>query len=163
MIVVSNSSPLIGLASIGQFDLLKSLYSAIHIPQAVYHEVVIIGAGRVGSSEVQTAAWIARHAVNPADTASVMTATGLDLGESEAIVLAQSLKADYLVLDDVQGRTYALAEGLRVVGAVGVLLLAKQHGHILAVKPPMDRLVANGYFISPRLYHMVLVRAGETP
>ena len=49
------------------------------------------------------------------------------------------------------------------VGAVGVLLLAKQHGHILAVKPSMDRLVANGYFISPRLYQMVLVRAGETP
>jgi predicted nucleic acid-binding protein len=161
MIVVSNSSPLIGMAAIGQLDLLEKLYYRIHIPQAVFQEVVIIGARRAGSSEVQTSDWIVTHTVNPAHTSSLMTATGLDVGESEAIILAKTLPADYLVLDDIQGRKYAFAEGLQVVGAVGVLLLAKQHGYIKRVKPPLDDLLANGYFINPRLYQMVLFQAGE--
>ncbi len=43
MIVVSNSTPLIGLASIGRFDLLRSLFQKLYVPQAVYHETVVTG------------------------------------------------------------------------------------------------------------------------
>ena len=63
MIVVSNSSPLISLSAIGLFDLLNALYGTIHIPEAVYQEVVVTGAGRPGSEEVQAAPWIIRHEV----------------------------------------------------------------------------------------------------
>ena len=38
MIVVSNTTPLIGLASIGRFDLLHAMFGEITIPQAVYDE-----------------------------------------------------------------------------------------------------------------------------
>ena len=38
MIVVSNTSPLTNLAAIGQFDLLQSLFTRIHIAQAVEDE-----------------------------------------------------------------------------------------------------------------------------
>jgi hypothetical protein len=41
MIVVSNASPLVGLASIRQLDLLRQLYSKVHIPEAVWQEVVV--------------------------------------------------------------------------------------------------------------------------
>ncbi len=50
MIVVSNASPLVSLAAIGRFDLLQALYGTIEIPQAVHHEVVILGLGRMGRS-----------------------------------------------------------------------------------------------------------------
>jgi predicted nucleic acid-binding protein len=43
MIVVSNASPLVGLASIRQLDLLRQLYSEAHIPGAVWQEVVVDG------------------------------------------------------------------------------------------------------------------------
>jgi len=46
MIVVSNTSPIINLASVGQLDLLQKLYGRIAIPKAVYHEVVFKGAGQ---------------------------------------------------------------------------------------------------------------------
>lgn len=36
MIVVSNTTPLIGLASIERFSLLQQLFGEIHIPQAVF-------------------------------------------------------------------------------------------------------------------------------
>ena len=48
MIVVSNTSPIINLAAVGQLDLLRQLYGQIVIPQAVYVEIVGRGAGQPG-------------------------------------------------------------------------------------------------------------------
>jgi len=39
MIVVSNISPLTNLAAIGQFELLRYLYTQIHIPLGVWDEL----------------------------------------------------------------------------------------------------------------------------
>jgi predicted nucleic acid-binding protein len=39
MIVVSNTSPLTNLAAIGQFDLLRRLYSSINIADGVWDEL----------------------------------------------------------------------------------------------------------------------------
>ena len=58
MIVVSNTSPIINLAAIGQLDLLKQLYENIIIPQAVYREITVVGAGQPGSMDVETLSWI---------------------------------------------------------------------------------------------------------
>jgi len=41
--VISNSSPLINFAALGRFTLLRELYGAIVIPDAVYHEVLTAG------------------------------------------------------------------------------------------------------------------------
>ena len=51
MTVVVNSTPLIYLAAIGKFDLLRIVYGRIIFPPAVFHEVVTQGAGRY-STEV---------------------------------------------------------------------------------------------------------------
>ncbi len=48
MIVVSNTSPIINLAAIGQLELLRHLYGTIAIPQAVYHEIAVKGHGQRG-------------------------------------------------------------------------------------------------------------------
>jgi predicted nucleic acid-binding protein len=45
MKVVSNSGPLINLAKVGQFTLLRALFQHITIPPAVFEEVVIRGGG----------------------------------------------------------------------------------------------------------------------
>jgi predicted nucleic acid-binding protein len=52
MIVVSDTSPIINLAAVGQLELLHKIYGEIAIPQAVYHEIVVIGAGQPGATEV---------------------------------------------------------------------------------------------------------------
>ena len=39
MIVVSNTSPLTSLAAIGQFDLLRRLYTGLHIADGVWEEL----------------------------------------------------------------------------------------------------------------------------
>ena len=59
MIVVSNTTPLIGLAAIQRFDLLRQLFGEICISQAVYHEAAITGREAGGAKrEVSTATWI---------------------------------------------------------------------------------------------------------
>jgi predicted nucleic acid-binding protein len=57
MIVVSNTSPIINLAMIGQLTVLEQLYGHILIPRAVYDEIAIAGPGRSGALEVSTQAW----------------------------------------------------------------------------------------------------------
>jgi predicted nucleic acid-binding protein len=55
MIVVSNTTPLIGLAQIQRFDLLRRLFGEITIPQAVYDEAVVAGREEGGASSLKWA------------------------------------------------------------------------------------------------------------
>ncbi|MEI6414281.1 MAG: DUF3368 domain-containing protein, partial [Pseudomonadota bacterium] len=52
MIVISNTSPIINLACIGQLDLLRQIYGTITIPDAVFTEITVNGAGQPGADEV---------------------------------------------------------------------------------------------------------------
>ncbi len=58
MTVVSDSSPLITLARIGQLNLLAAFYKRILIPPEVQDEVVVAGHGLPGAKAVQSANWI---------------------------------------------------------------------------------------------------------
>jgi len=85
--VVSNSTPLIALARIRRFQLLRELFGEINIPLAVYDEVVNAGKGRAGVIEVESADWIHYHQVSNSDLVAFLRIS-LDAGEAEAIALA---------------------------------------------------------------------------
>ena len=87
--------------------------------------------------------------------------TRLHAGEIEVITLAQECGADLLILDDNMAKKTAKYLGLTVTGTMGVLLRAKREGHIEKVKPLVDRLIADGLFISPTVREYVLSQAGE--
>ena len=59
-------------------------------------------------------------------------ATGLDQGESEAIIYADDHQADFLLMDEAAGRKVAKAMGLRIMGTVGVLVNAHDDGVLSA-------------------------------
>jgi len=159
-LVVSNSGPLITLATIGRLDLLKSLFVRIAVPQAVYEEVVIQGQGEPGSKEVAEAEWI--HTVPVQDRLAVnLLQESLDTGESEAIVLGQELNARYILLDDALARRKADLIGLSVVGTLGVLLMARKAGLVPAVKPILDDLMQTDFRMSERVREVVLAKSGE--
>jgi predicted nucleic acid-binding protein len=161
MIVVSNTSPIINLASVGRLTLLQQLYGGLVIPTAVYHEIVVVGAGQAGASEVQTFGWIQNQPV--ADRVLVnLLLTELDEGEAEAIALALELKAGLLLLDERRGRVVAARLGLQFTGLLGVLVDAKHNGFIGAIKPLLDSMTAQaGFWISAKLYAGVLQSVGE--
>lgn len=127
MIVVSNTSPIINLAAIGQLDLLQQLYQKLTIPQAVYYEISIVGAGQPGATEVQRLNWIeSRQVANRALVTALQTE--LDEGEAEAIALAIEIGANLLLLDERRGRAVAARLGLQFIGLLGLLIEAKHKG-----------------------------------
>ena len=160
--IVSNSTPLIELSKIRRLELLRDVYGALVIPKAVYTEVVINGAGKPGAEEVKGAPWIHPHAVtHRSEVQSLYARPSLDLGECEAIVLAEEISAAQVILDDRVAREVAVARGLPVIGTFGVLLVAKAEGIIPAVRPILTALRAHGTRISQPLYRLILTAARE--
>jgi predicted nucleic acid-binding protein len=127
MIVVSNSSPLIALAKIGKLYILRELFGEIVIPKAVWNEVVVKGKGKPGAEEVEKAEWIQVREVR--DRLSVEVLKGeIEVGEAEAIVLAKELNADLPVMDEKIPRIIAESVGLKVIGSLAILYIAKKRG-----------------------------------
>ncbi len=161
MIVVSNSTPLIGLASIGRFDLLRSLFQKLYVPQAVYHETVVTGRDEGGAKrEVSVADWIETVAVQDRLAVEVLL-DELDLGEAETIVLARELHATWVPMDERKGRRKLRPLNIPKLGTLGVLLAAKETGLIPAIKPEVVRLHQLGFSLSRRVIDEVLAKAGE--
>lgn len=161
MSIVSNASPLINLARIGRLDLLCQLFGELTIPEAVWNEVVVEGAGEPGADEVKSASWIRMQVVANRQLVHALQQE-LDAGEAEAIALALEVGAELLLMDEHLGRETARHLGLRFIGLIGVLVEAKRKGMIGAVKPPLDALhdVA-GFWVSDALYLQVLQDEGE--
>src|SRR6266568_4995556 len=124
MIVVSNTSPIVKLAAVGHLDLLQQLYGALLIPPAVYHEIVVVGAGLPGAHEVQTLPWFQQRPVAPSALLTRLQ-LALDPGEAEVIALAGEIKADLMLLDERRARRLAGQLGLHHVGVLGLLIEAK--------------------------------------
>ena len=160
MKVVSNSGPLINLAKVGQFTLLRDLFQHITIPPAVFEEVVVRGGGQPGADETNTAQWIMRGMLEQFDVADILAAE-LDRGEAEAIALALQEKADWLLIDERVGRRFAQRVGLKVKGTLGVLLAGVRRDCIDDLQPLLDMLVAKGTWIAPATYAKVLTLSQE--
>lgn len=162
MIVVSNTSPLTNLAAIGQFDLLRHLFSHVHITQGVWEELNAKDQHWPGCDEVARADWIERHTVQ---NRALVTALRRDLGkgEGETIALALEFDADLVLLDEREGRHAAQRLELRVTGVVGLLLEAKTRGAVDAIRPHLDALRHEaGFYLSEQVYHSALSLAGES-
>lgn len=161
MIVVSNTSPIINLAAVRQIELLKQLYGKVIIPQAVFEEIAIIGAGQAGSEEVKTSDWIETRPLASRSLADSLHSE-LDPGEAEAIALALEIKADILLMDERRGRRTGSGFGLACLGIMGILTEAKHKNLVHAVKPVMDCLMKDaGFWIDQKLYDRILQAAGE--
>jgi uncharacterized protein len=161
MIVVSNTSPLTNLAAIGQFEILRRLYTHVHIAEGVWEELGARGTHWPGRDEVAGAEWIEHH---PVQNQTLVTALrrDLDRGEAETIALALELGATVVLLDEREGRHAAGQLGLRVMGVVGILLDAKSHGAIEAVRPHLGALrQMAGFYLDDAVCDHALSLAGE--
>ena len=158
MIVVSDSSPLISLAILNKLTILDQLFDEIYIPMAVYNEVA-----RQNKPYYQELACFSANRVkriqNQSDVQLLLK--DLDIGESEAIVLAKENNISDILIDEYKGRKIAVAHGLSPIGTIGLLIQAKKKGIINELRPELDILIANHRRISPNLYEKALKLAGE--
>lgn len=156
MLVVADSSPLIYLSRVGVLNLLATLYGEVVVPRAVWNEAVERRPAAPGSDELRQVPWL-----RVVDVSVPELDLGLDPGETAAILIAESLRADLLLIDERMGRSVAEQRGLRVRGTLGVLVQARQSGALLALKPLLDTLVAAGFRIAPALVQEALAHVGE--
>lgn len=150
-LVVSDASPLIALQQIDELKLLHELFGEVLVPPAVAREV---------SPSVILPEWIKTRSLQQPMAGEILHAS-LGAGESEAISLAQEVRADWLLLDERPARRLAQALGLRVAGTLGLLNRAKEKGLLKAVRPCAEALVRGGFYATPALLKRILTEAGE--
>jgi predicted nucleic acid-binding protein len=160
VIVVSNSSPLISLARIGQLQLLASLFERVLVPTEVQHEVTVAGSGRPGAEEVRKAAWIEVRRNRHVDPSLERACQGLGAGERGAILLAQSLSADLVLLDEWKARRIARNAGLSVTGCLGVLEACARKGLVSDLRQVYIDLLKQGIRFDITLLQNSLARLG---
>ena len=133
MIVVSDTTPLISFLKIGHISLLEKLFGRVFIPPAVYCELSANVRFQHEASQIKQSSFIEVRAVENSGAVDVLRrVTGLDQGESEAIVLADELNADVLLMDEVKGRVVSDEMGIKVMGTIGILMVAYEERELTA-------------------------------
>ncbi len=159
MIVVSDTTPLISLLKIDHIDLLEKLFGQVLIPQAVFDELTADQRFKQEAEQIRQRRFIIVKAVRNPESANILKrATGLDRGESEAIILTDELSADVLLMDEAKGRAVSFQMGLKVMGTIGVLMAAYEENELTAeeVRACVKGLQRAGRHISQRHYQMLL-------
>ncbi len=163
MPTVSNTSSLLNLAIIGQLSLLHQQFGEVWIPPAVVEELRLDEGlpGCRALGEAIEAGWLKVEEVKNRSFVKMLQ-RDLDKGEAEAIVLALEEEADWMLLDERDGRRVAKSLGLKVTGVLGVLLRAKHEGHVRSLREVMKQLCEKaGFRIGPKLFADIIRRSGE--
>lgn len=157
-LVIADASPLIGLAGIDAFDLLREFFGRVTVTEAVYAEV-LAGVDLPGAAELAGAVEAGWVDVVPVE----IHAEFADLGDGEACTLSLAVQhaGCRVLMDESRGRDYAKEHQVSVAGLVGVLLEAKKAGLIPRVRPYIDRLAKTDFRVSEGIVQEVLVQAGE--
>lgn len=153
MIVVSDTSPVCYLLLINQILVLQRLYGCVIIPQAVADEL------RASESPPVVKSWIAQPPnwlqIQPIELSQDVELEKLDPGEREAILLAEQLKADLVILDDKAARRIAVERGLKIIGLLGILKDATRYG-LLDLEATFEQLQDVGFWVAPSLLERLL-------
>lgn len=163
MIVVSDTTPIISLLKAGQLELLQKLYKTILVPQAVYRELTENPVYVNEADTIKNAEFLLVTAVENIKSVNVLRAvSGLDEGESEALIMYDEQNADVLLMDEQKGRRVAKRLNVRHIGTAGVLMLAYDKGIIQAgkVRECMDIMLANNIRLGKSVCNTVMEHMG---
>ncbi|MDJ0728979.1 MAG: DUF3368 domain-containing protein [Crocosphaera sp.] len=158
MIIISDTSPICYLVLIDCIELLPILDENVIIPQAVYQELQAEETPKVVKEWIENYPdWLViRNITNASDS----DLDKLDKGEREAIILAEEIKANLLIVDDKLARTMATQRGLKVIGLLGILLNAARN-NLIDLPTKVNQLQETSFFVSPKLLQSILSQYQE--
>jgi predicted nucleic acid-binding protein len=155
MIAVADTSPLCYLILINEVDLLRKLFSEVVVPAAVITELLDEGAPEaVRGWAANLPSWVSVQE-NPARNTAGLEK--LQVGEQAAILLAEPISAELILLDEKSARRIAAQRGMRVTGTLGVLGEAAAR-RIVDLPAAIDRLRRTNFRSSPALMKATLDR-----
>lgn len=159
MIVIADSSALVALSICQALPVIESLFGEVFVPDSVYQEVTIKGKPEAKALKEFLNS---RTKSVKLENYSIKNKVNLGSGELDAIALYMSLSAELLIIDDAKAKKVAYANGLEVMGSIGVLLLAKEQGLIKKIKPLLELLDASNIHLSQKMIDKALEISGET-
>lgn len=153
MVVVADTSPINYLLLLGHIEILPKIYGEVLIPQAVLEEL------QDGDAPAEVRGWVA----NPPSWLSISRITYepdallnlLDRGERDAILLAESIEAQRLLIDDLDGRREAENRRIPVIGTLGILAEAARR-NLLDLPEALTALQATNFHAAPALIKLLL-------
>ena len=138
MIVISNASPLIALSCLQRVDIFSHLFGHIHIPRAVYQEVVVQCPDPQEQKYLQDAVSEFMTIVSP--SVSRVFSRNLGPGERGVLNLAIEMRPHILVIDDRRARNEAVKLGFSPILTTDILKQAAQHKLIPSNHDAMNSL-----------------------
>jgi predicted nucleic acid-binding protein len=162
-IVLSDASPLIGLALVNGLDWLPHLFGEVWIPASVQQEV-LPGVQARGELEISQALSLKHIRVWSATIPKPRKSLGdLDAGEMDCLSIALSLPDGQclVLMDERAGRATAKELGIQVAGTAAVIGLAQKQGLVSSAKACFARLHASDFRISKEVIQAVLAQVGE--
>ena len=155
MIVISDTTPIIALMKANQLELLQRLFDVVYIPEAVYRELTENENYPEEVRMLEECQFLMVEEVENEKSVTILqNLTGLDTGESEAIILADEKQSDVLLMDEHKGRQVARKMGITITGTIGVLTQAFDEGLLTRedVEKCIERMKENNIRISEKLY-----------
>lgn len=162
MIVVSDSTILIGLAKIGKLGLLQDIFSKIYIPEEVFKEIAERGKKKPGSQVISEARWIETKPIKDKTQVNLLMAS-LEKGEAEVLALSKEIKADLILLDEEKARKSAVIAGFEVMGLLGLFIVAKNLGLLKEIRSSIEELKRKRFRIGDKIVVEALRKAKEHP
>jgi predicted nucleic acid-binding protein len=157
MRAVSDTTPLRYLIAIEQDHLLGKLFEKVFVPVAVHEELTDAKTPEIVRGYIESPpVWFEVRAVDEIRPAPFPVT--LHRGELQAILLAEALRVDVLLIDEQVGRTIALSRNLPLSGTLGVLERADRMGLVSDFPLVLQRLKASGFFITEALELQLLER-----
>ena len=158
MIVFSNTTPFIALASVDALHLMPSLFQRVRAVASVAEECR--AGGPIPVPELSSLPWLEIVPV-PKPSATPSPLWELDAGERDTIELACANKAHLVIMDEKLGRNHAEFLGLKVTGTLGVLLKARKAGLISSFTKMAEEMRAQGIHYNPKLVARLAASIGE--
>lgn len=156
---IVDTSPFVGLAKVGLLALLSADGRKVIVPDVVEREV-LAGSVEDAAKKALRQGWGVRMTTPWLPLA--LAALKLDAGEAAVLAVALDNPGSLAIMDDSAGRAAARELGIPVLGTVGVLLRAKESGHLAAVAPAVRALQSTGLFLpKTELLQTLLVAIGE--
>lgn len=149
MKIVLNTSPIIFLGKINTLHLLENCACEVIAPKNVVLEL----------GDYVLPDFIRVETLSMVSFSYVKGAIGrLHEGELSAMILAQELAADFVILDDLLARQKALRLGLKVMGTLGLLLLMAKR-ELLTNQQVWDLIMdltqRHGMYLSPKIVEKI--------
>ncbi len=155
MLLIADTSPLISLILVNKLDVLEKVFPNYVLPEAVWDELNNHNEIRSFKKELNQLSKKVKQVKN------YFSLSGIDIGETEAIILYKELNANYLLIDDKRARQTAESMDIKCIGTLAVLYKAKQKRIIKELLPVFLQLLEMKRFYSKSYLNLFLSKAGE--